>query len=190
MAEANSAEITVLLRRWQEGDARAFDDVIEWSYQRLLAMARGFVAREQAATEPASLVSEAYLRLRNLRQMEWRDRRHFFSFAAAEFRRILIDRSRARVAGKREGRRRRVPLSEDLCWVDLESEDILDLDRALDELGKIDPEKCRMTELRYFMGCTVPEVAAVCGLSEPTVERHLRFARAWLYERLMMPHEP
>jgi RNA polymerase sigma factor (TIGR02999 family) len=179
-----TGDITVLLRRWQDGDPRAYDLVIAWAYQRMLAIASGFVARERVATEPASLVNEAYLRLRGFERMEWRDRHHFFSVVAAELRRILIDQARRRIAMKREGGRQRVPISDDLSWVDVRGQDMLDLDRALGELETTDPDKVRLVELRYVMGCSVPEICEMCGLSDATVERHLRFARTWLYDRL------
>jgi len=181
---AQTANITILLRRWQEGDARAYDLVIDWAYQRMLAIAAGFVAREKMSTEPAALVNEAYLRLRNLRRMEWRDRNHFFSVVAAELRRVLIDQARKRIAEKREGSRRRIPLADDLVWVDVQGQDMLDLDRALNELETVDPDKVRLIELRYLMGCTVPEICELQGISDASVERHLRFARTWLYDRL------
>jgi RNA polymerase sigma factor (TIGR02999 family) len=181
---SQTANITVLLRRWQEGDSLAYDLVIDWAYQRMLAIAAGLIAHERMATEPAALVHEAYLRLRNLRRMEWRDRNHFFSVAAAELRRVLIDQARKRIAEKREGARRRIPVSEDLAWVDARGQDILDLDQALNELEVVDSEKVRLVELRYLMGCTVPEICELRGVSDATVERHLRFARSWLYGRL------
>jgi RNA polymerase sigma factor (TIGR02999 family) len=181
---SRTANITVLLRRWQEGDSLAYDLVIDWAYQRMLAIAAGFIAHERMATEPAALVHEAYLRLRNLRRMEWRDRNHFFSVAAAELRRVLIDQARKRIAEKRGGALRRIPVSEDLAWVDARGQDILDLDQALNELEVVDSEKVRLVELRYLMGCTVPEICELRGVSDATVERHLRFARSWLYSRL------
>lgn len=181
---AEPTDITLLLRRWQAGDGRAYDLVISWAYQRMLAIASGFVARERVATEPAALVNEAYLRLRKLRKMEWEDRNHFFSVVAAELRRILVDHARMRVAQKRESSLRRVPLSDDLSWIDARGQDMLDLDRALQELEKLDPDKVRLMELRYLMGCTVPEICELRGVSDATVERHLRFARTWLYDRL------
>lgn len=177
-------DITTLLRRWQAGDSQAYDLVIAWAYQRMLAMAAGFTAQERIATEPAALVNEAYLRLRKLQRMEWRDRNHFFSVVAAELRRILIDQARLRLAQKREGSQRRVPMSDELSWVDVRGQDMLDLDRALDELEQVDADKVRLIELRYLMGCTVPEICELRGVSDATVERHLRFARAWLYDRL------
>jgi RNA polymerase sigma factor (TIGR02999 family) len=185
MSEAiQPTDITTLLRRWQSGDSHAYDLVIGWAYQRMLAIAAGFVAQERVATEPAALVNEAYLRLRKLERIEWQDRNHFFSFVAAELRRILIDQARLRVAQKREGSQRRVPMSDDLSWIDVRGQDMLDLDRALEELEQVDADKVRLMELRYLMGCTVPEICELRGVSDATIERHLRFARAWLYDRL------
>ena len=184
MGEGEQTEITRLLREWQAGDARAYDQVMNWAYQRMLAIATGFIARERVATEPAALVNEAYLRLRKLQHMEWQDRHHFFSVVAAELRRILIDQARVRVAQKREGSQQRVPLSEDLTWIDARGQDMLDLDRALNDLEQLDADKVRLVELRYVMGCTVPEICELRGVSDATIERHLRFARTWLYGRL------
>ena len=177
-------DITTLLRRWQAGDAQAYDLVIAWAYQRMLAIAAGFVAQERVATEPAALVNEAYLRLRKLNRIEWQDRNQFFTVVAGELRRILIDQARLRLAQKREGSQRRVPMSDDLSWIDMRGRDMLDLDRALDELEQVDADKVRLVELRYLMGCTVPEICELRGVSDATVERHLRFARTWLYDRL------
>jgi RNA polymerase sigma factor (TIGR02999 family) len=182
--QTQPTDITTLLRRWQSGDAQAYDLVIGWAYQRMLAIAAGFVAQERIATEPAALVNEAYLRLRKLERIEWRDRNHFFSIVAAELRRILIDQARLRLAQKREGGWHRVPLADDLSWIDVRGQDMLDLDRALAELEQVDADKVRLVELRYLMGCTVPEICELRGVSDATVERHLRFARVWLYDRL------
>jgi RNA polymerase sigma factor (TIGR02999 family) len=182
-------DITTLLRRWQAGDSHAYDLVIGWAYQRMLAIAAGFVAQERVATEPAALVNEAYLRLRKLERIEWQDRDHFFSIVATELRRILIDQARLRMAQKREGSQRRVPLAEDLSWIDVRGQDMLDLDRALGELEQMDADKVRLVELRYLMGCTVPEICELRGVSDATIERHLRFARAWLYDRLRSESE-
>jgi RNA polymerase sigma factor (TIGR02999 family) len=182
--------ITALLHRWQAGDADAYDRVISWAYDRMLAIASGFVVRERLATEPAALVHEAYLRLRQTNRMEWRDRTHFFSFVASQLRRILIDQARLRVAQKREGTRRRVPLSDSLSWIDARGQEMLDLEDALEELEKVDADKVRLIELRYLMGCGVAEIAELRGISDATVERHLRFARTWLYDKLRAAPPP
>jgi RNA polymerase sigma factor (TIGR02999 family) len=185
MAEPTQpADITTLLREWQAGDSEAYDRVMSWAYQRMLAIAAGFAAQERMATEPAALVNEAYIRLRRIRNMQWNDRHHFFSVVAMELRRILVDQARLRVAQKREGSQRRVPMADDLSWIDVRGQDLVDLDRALDELEKVDADKVRLVELRYLMGCTVPEICELRGVSDATVERHLRFARTWLYDKL------
>lgn len=185
MGEASDlTDITSLLRQWQAGDDGAYDLVMSWAYQRMLAIASGFVAHERVGTEPAALVNEAYLRLRKLQHMDWQGRHHFFSVVASELRRILIDQARVRVAKKREGSQQRVPLSDDMSWIDVRGKEMLDLDRALNELEQFDAEKVRLVELRYVMGCTVPEICELRGLSDATIERHLRFARTWLYDRL------
>ena len=152
MSEASQpTDITTLLRRWQAGDSQAYDLVIGWAYQRMLAIAAGFAAQERVVTEPAALVNEAYLRLRKVQRIEWQDRNHFFSVVAAELRRILIDQARLRLAQKREGSQRRVPMSDDLSWIDVRGQDMLDLDRALDELEQLDGDKVRLVELRQWL---------------------------------------
>ncbi len=133
-------------------------------------------------TEPAALVNEAYIRLRRIQNLQWNDRHHFFSVVAVELRRILVDQARVRVALKREGGQRRIPMSEDLSWVDVGGQDMLDVDRALTDLEKLDTDKVRLVELRYLMGCTVPEICELRGVSDATVERHLRFARTFIQE--------
>ena len=179
-----TADITSLLRRWNRGESGAYDQLVASVYQRLLSIATGLSARDSHATSPAALVNEAYLRLRQLQRMEWKDRNHFFSFAATQMRRILIERARNRMAAKREGRRGRVELSPEMIWTELPPPAILDLDAALTSLSESDPDLLRLVELRYLMGYSVPELCELTGLSDATIERHLRFARAWLSTRL------
>jgi RNA polymerase sigma factor (TIGR02999 family) len=178
------SDITLHLRRWHQGEPGAYDDVVALVYQRLLAIATGLAARDSHATSPAALVNEAYLRLRQLQRMEWKDRDHFFSFAATQMRRILIERARSRLAAKREGRRGRVDLTPDMLWTELPPPDVLDLDAALDGLAEADPALLRLVELRYLMGYSVQEISELTALSDAAIERHLRFARAWLSTRL------
>jgi RNA polymerase sigma factor (TIGR02999 family) len=178
------ADITQLLRRWNRGDADAYDELVSSVYQRLLSIATGLSARDSHATSPAALVNEAYLRLRNLQRMDWKDRNHFFSFASTQMRRILIERARNRMAAKREGRRGRVELTPEMVWTELPPPAVLDLDTALTGLAQSDPDLLRLVELRYLMGYSVPELCELTGMSDATIERHLRFARAWLNTRL------
>jgi DNA-directed RNA polymerase specialized sigma24 family protein len=77
-----------------------------------------------------------------------------------------------------------VPLSDDLSWVNVGSEDLLELNRALDELEAIDPYKVQLVELRYFLGCTAEETAVLMRSSKATVDRDMKFIKSWLYRRL------
>ncbi len=178
------SDITLLLQRWNRGETGAYDELVSSVYQRLLSIATGLSSRDSHATSPAALVNEAYLRLRTLQRMDWKDRNHFFSFAATQMRRILIERARSRMAAKREGRRGRVELTPEMVWTELPPPAVLDLDTALTGLAESDPDLLRLVELRYLMGYSVPELCELTGLSDATIERHLRFARAWLNTRL------
>jgi RNA polymerase sigma factor (TIGR02999 family) len=112
------------------------------------------------------------------------DRRHFYAFAAQLMRLILIDHARQARAGKRPGSHARVPLHDEIAWVDATSDEMLELDIALNELEAVAERKVRILELRYFLGCTNEEAAQVLGVSRPTIDRDLEFAKAWLYRRL------
>jgi RNA polymerase sigma factor (TIGR02999 family) len=134
--------------------------------------------------QATALVNELYLRLSKVEAVKLNDRQHFFTFAARLMRLILIDHARARRAQKRPDAAGRVPLHEEMAWVDAANEGILDLDAALDELEQFDERKVRAVELRYFLGCTNEEAAELLSVSRPTVDRDLEFAKAWLYRRL------
>jgi RNA polymerase sigma factor (TIGR02999 family) len=129
-------------------------------------------------------VSELYLKLAQVRGAALRDRRHFYAFAAQLMRLILIDYSRQAKALKRPSSAERVPLHEEMAWIDAASEEMLTLNTALDELELVDERKVRVMELRYFLGCTNQEAADLLEVSRATVDRDLEFAKAWLYRRL------
>ena len=177
-------EVTVLLRRWRNGDEHAYDRLVSSVYDRLLRIASGLTSRERHATSPAAIVSEAYLRLRQLKRVAWKDRNHFFAFASLQMRRILIEHARHRKAGKREGGRERIPLSPDTAWAELPGAALMDLDSALGSLSESDPDLSLLVQLRYLLGYSIPEISLLTGVSDTAVERHLRFARAWLSSRL------
>ena len=93
-------------------------------------------------------------------------------------------RQRETQAQARGGNQERIPLSDDLAWVDIDSPELLDLNRALDELGSLDAGKVQLVELRYFLGCTAEETAALLQVSKSTVDRELKFIKSWLYRRI------
>jgi RNA polymerase sigma factor (TIGR02999 family) len=120
----------------------------------------------------------------NQKKAAWNDRRHFYTFAAKVMRMILIDHARESLAQMRGGSLERVPLSDDLVWVNIDSPEMLDLNQALDELGALDAYKVQLVELRYFLGCTAEETASLMGVSKSTVDRDLKFTKSWLFRHM------
>lgn len=179
-------EITVLLKRWNGGDSGALDELVPHVYPQLHHIASSYLRRESNdhTLQPTALVHELYFKLLQQRKASWEDRAHFYVFAAKVMRRILGDHARAVHAGKRGSGIAPVPLSEEIPWLNLNSPEMIDVNRALDELEAIDPRKVRLTELRYFLGCTVPEAAELLGISTATAERDLTLLRSWLQARL------
>ena len=182
----SNGEITLLLARWKEGDLLAFEQMMPLVYPHLRQVAAAYIRRERNpdVLQPTVLVHELYLRLLQQKNAVGEDRCHFYAFAAKVMRRMLIDQARERQTQIRGGGQERVPLSDDLSWVNIDSPELLDLNRALDELGALDPTKVQLVELRYFLGCTADETASLMNISKATVDRELKFIKSWLYRRI------
>ena len=180
------SEITRMLQRWKAGDREALAGVAALAYNDLRAIAAGFLRHEDSShtLQATGLVNEIYLRLAKVRRAEFVDRHHFYAFAAQLMRLVLIDHARQSHALKRPSSGFRVPLHEEMAWIDASNDEILALDTALDQLEILDPRKVRVIELRYFLGCTVEEAAVLLSVSPSTVDRDIRFSLAWLHERL------
>ncbi len=188
MAELAAGNLTQLLRQWNQGDPGALDRVVHEVYPELRAMAARHLRRERPGTLQATgLVHDLYLRLLKQEKANFVNRRAFFGFAAGAMRHILIDHARARRSEKRGADRVRVPLSDELSFVDADSDDILDLHQALEELAEIDPRKAELVQLSAFLGCGRSEAAELLGISLATAKRDFRMARAWLAQRLNRP---
>jgi RNA polymerase sigma factor (TIGR02999 family) len=142
--------------------------------------------RPENVLQPTSVVNELFLKLVRQRSLRFEDREHFYSLSARLMRRVLLDHARGQQRQKRDGGIC-VPLDEKLAWIDAKKVELMDLDRVLDELEELDPKKCRMVELRFFLGFTAEETAELLSTSKATVDRELKFARGWLYERLHHP---
>lgn len=182
-----SGEITCLLQRWNAGDREALASVAALAFEDLRAIATGYLCRERQShtLQATALVNELYLRLASQRTVRAVNRRHFFTLSAMMMRRILSDYARRSTALKRPGDdRRRVPLHEEMTWVDASSDEMLMLDRGLEDLEAVDERSVRAVELRYFLGCTNSEVADLLGVSRTTVDKDLEFAKAWLFRRM------
>jgi RNA polymerase sigma factor (TIGR02999 family) len=139
--------------------------------------------RPENVLQPTSVVNELFLKLVRQRNLKFEDREHFYSLSARLMRRVLVDQARFEQRVKRSGGVA-VPFHEDLAWVATSPQATIDLDRVLGELDKIDPRKCRMVELRFFLGFSAEEAAELLHTSKATVDRDLRFVRVWLSERL------
>ncbi len=155
-------------------------------YSHLRKVAIGYLRRERSdhTLDATGLVHELFLVLLEEKKAAFEDRAHFFAFAARAMRRILVNYARGRQAAKRTAGETRLELSPELAWIDPEGPEMIDLDRALDEMEAIEPRKARVVELRIFLGCSSAEAADLMGISKPTLDRDLRFALAWLFNRL------
>jgi RNA polymerase sigma-70 factor, ECF subfamily len=143
--------------------------------------------RVQQTLQTTALVNEMYLRLVDVRRVNWQNRAHFLAMAARLMRRVLVDAARARQAEKRGGGIVRVPLEEPgLAGADRAAE-LLRLDDALEALAALDSRKSRVVELRFFGGLSLEETAEALGVSTKTVMRDWDFARAWLQRQIRGP---
>jgi RNA polymerase sigma factor (TIGR02999 family) len=186
MEPPTPGDVTRLLLEWKRGDATALDRLLPLIYAELRRIASRRLRHERPGhtLQPTALVHEAYLKLVQATELEWRDRAHFFAVAARVMRQILVDHARARQAGKRGGALRKVSI-EDVAAPAMTAEvDLLALDKALGRLAGFDPQQSRVIELRYFGGLTIEETAEVIGISPATVKREWMMARAWLRREL------
>ncbi len=176
-------EVTRLLIRLTEGEGAVLDDLLPLVYAELRRLAANYLRRERPGhtLQPTALVHEAYLRLIDQTQVHWQNRAHFFGVAAQMMRRILVDHARSQQAEKRGGEYQKFSLDENIDVSGERASDLVALDEALERLAQIDPDKSRVVELRFFGGLSVEETAEVLGVSAPTVKRHWRLAKAWLY---------
>jgi RNA polymerase sigma factor (TIGR02999 family) len=185
-AEPIPGEVTRILDRWKTGDPEALASLASLAYPELRAIASGYLRRERPdhTLQATGLVNELYLRLAQVKHIALSDRRHFYTFAAQMMRVILIDYARQRRALKRPHSAARVPLHEEMAWIDAAGEEMLALDAALDRLEALDERKVRVIELRFFLGCTNDEAADLLSISRATIDRDLEFGKTWLYKQL------
>lgn len=181
--------VTLLLRKWSEGDRAALDQLMPIVYDELRRLASSYLRRESGGQtlQTTAIVHEAYVRLAGQENTHWESRGQFFGMAAKLMRNILVDQARSRMAEKRGGGLLRVSLN-DADRLDSEPAlEILALDEVLNELAAAHPQPARVVELRFFSGLTIDETAEVMDTSHATVERQWNFARAWLRRELSKP---
>jgi RNA polymerase sigma factor (TIGR02999 family) len=185
-ASGSGESLTGLLQAWGRGDLEARDRLLPIVYGELRRQAAVYLRQERPGhtLQPTALVHEVYLRLAGPRRVPWQSRAEFFAATAQTMRRILVDHARKRAAAKRAGDWTRVQIQEEAAVGGKVELDLLALDEALDRLAERDPRYARIVELRFFGGLSVPETAAVLGVSTATVKRDWSFARAWLHAHL------
>ncbi|MCP4203890.1 MAG: sigma-70 family RNA polymerase sigma factor [bacterium] len=174
-----------MLRDWKDGDEQALEELVPLVYEKLRGLARRELRRDRPghSLQPTELVHDAYARMVDL-ELSWQDRVHFYRMAARTMRRVLVDHARARRAEKRGGGAVMVTLSEGHGQPEQPASDVLDLNEALGRLAEQDARLSQAVELYYFGGLTYQEIAHALEVSAATVDRDLRFARAWLRREL------
>jgi len=186
MALQDREDVTKLLNLARQGERDAEERLLEIVYFELKRLARACLRSEDRnqTIQATALVNEVYLRLAGHREKEWRSRTHFMAVAAQAMRRILVDCARARDAKKRGGDVPHVECEPDTAIDDPWSDELLDINAALEKLSLIDARQARVVELRFFAGLTEAEIGQVLGVSDRTVKREWEFARAWLEDEL------
>ena len=165
----------------------SLDRLLPVVYEELRAIAHRHLAKHGPAGSLATtgLVHEAYLKLVDQSQAEWRDRAHFFALSSVAMRHVLVDQARARAALKRGGVGARVALDEEAIAVDDSAETLMAIDEALDRLAAVEPRLAKVVEFRFFAGLSEREIAEALGVTERTVERDWVKARMLLYRALV-----
>ncbi len=186
MSDSRPHLVTGILNTLQQGDQTPCADLLPVLYNELRLLARSMMHHTPAGQtlQPTALVHEAYLRLEGEINSGWNSRGHFFGAAAQAMRNILVDQARRKAAVKHGGNLQRVPVELDDIPFDTGSLDILALDLALNDLESVDERKVNVVLLRFFTGLSIAETALALEVSEVTVQRDWRTARAFLFARM------
>jgi RNA polymerase sigma factor (TIGR02999 family) len=186
MDDALGHEITELLQSWRRGDPGALDKLTPQVYRELRRAARHCMSRERNGhtLQTTALINELYLRLCDLKLIDWQNRAHFFALCARQMRRILTDQARARQSHKRGDGAKAISLDDALAVSPEPSADLVAVDDALNQLAKVDERKSQVVVLRFFGGLSVEETAEALKVSPQTVARDFKLAKAWLKREL------
>ena len=183
---AASPQITTLLIDWRKGDQAALERLIPLVHEELRRIARRHMAHERAdhTLQATALVNEVYVRLVDIKQVNWHDRAHFLAMSSRLMRRILVDFARSKGYQKRGGGAQKVSFDEALIVSSEPGQDLIALDDALTALAAFDARKAQVVEMRFFGGLSVEETAAALRVSADTVMRDWKLAKAWLLREL------
>jgi RNA polymerase sigma factor (TIGR02999 family) len=186
MTTSSANNVTDLLLSWSAGDPSALDRLIPLVHKQLRQLAKRQMLRERPShtLQATALVNEAYLRLIDASQVQWKDRAHFFAIAARLMRQILVDFARSRQNLKRGGGARPITLTDAAEIAGDGNPDLVALDDALQALAAIDTRRSQVVELRFFSGLSIEETAEALQVSAETVKRDWRLAKVWLLREL------
>jgi len=186
MTTHSTQEVTGLLQAWGRGDEEALAKLVPLVYRELRQAARRYMAGERPGhlLQTTALVNETYLQLVGVRKVSWQNRAHFLAICAQLMRRILTDFARSRGYQKRSGKVNRVTFSDALLIAPQSDTDFAALDAAMRKLAVVDERKSRVVEMRFFGGLSVQESAEVLKVSQDTVMRDWKMAKAWLLREL------
>jgi RNA polymerase sigma factor (TIGR02999 family) len=179
-------EVTQLLLDWGKGDKSALDKLMPLVYGELRKLARRHLNRERPGQtlQTTDLIHETYLKLVDQQRVHWQNRAHFFGVSAQLMRRILVDRARRKKRMKRGGGAPVLTLEESIVAAQTSPLDLVAFDEALTKLAEIDQRKAQVVELRFFGGLSVDEAAEFLKVSNVTIMRESRMAKAWLHRAL------
>jgi len=187
MDETPPAPVTQLLQAWSAGDDKALERLVPVVYGELRILAQRRMLQENigASLQPTALVHELYLRLYDLKRLDFPDRIHFLAYAARAMRSIIIDLIRERRAARRGADALHLTLTTDVVEaIEAPEREVLRLHDALTDLESVDERLVRVVEMRYFAGLTEAEIAASLGVTERTVRRDWQKARLLLFAAL------
>ncbi len=189
MSEPPIQSVTELLARWRAGDQQCLDRLVPLVYDNLRRLAHYQLRQERPGhtLQTSALVHEAYIGLVREKNLNIRDRAHFFAICAHLMREILVQYARRKKAAKRNGGYK-LPMEDAFAVLQSRSIDLVALDDALNELSKLDAQQSRIVELRFFSGLSIEETALVLGVSPATVKRHWSTARVWLHDQITRTH--
>lgn len=190
MSAPSRSNVTALLQAWTDGSESAKEELWRLVFPELNRLAHRYIRRERRdhTLQTGAIVNEAYLKLVQWENAEWRNRAHFFGMCARIMRQILVDHARAHGYKKRGGDRNIQPLDEAMTSSSTSSstqnEQFIALDQAMRRLASISQRKSDVVELRFFGGLSIDETAEALGVSRLTVIRDWNFARAWLHAEM------
>ena len=182
----DSGNITRLLQDYEKGNREVLDEIFPLVYEELRRLAANRLRdeREDHTLQPTALVHEAYIRLIEQHSTDWRSRAHFFGLAAEMMRRILVNHALGKNRIKRFGNQTKLALDEAVSFAQEREVDLISLDEAMNTLAKFDAQQTKIVGLKFFAGLTNEEIAEVLSVSDSTVKREWRIAKAWLGNQL------